>query len=278
MVKAIKHYISSILSNIILIIFSLSCVFPFVWMFYSSLKSSPEFNRSIIALPEKPIIQNYVDAFRISRMGTYFFNSIFNAAVSLVVVILISFTLGYFLARFQFRGRSFIYLFILFGMLIPIPSMMIPLFIQFKSLGIFDKWFTLIIPYVAYGLPFATFLVASYVRSVPEEIEEAAIIDGSGFLRRMFTIVMPLCTPILATVSILQFFRNWNEFPFALILVNSEKYKTVPLGLVNFSSQFSTNYPLKMASILLATLPIILIYLFFNKKIIEGMIAGAIKG
>jgi len=276
--KAIKKYAGSIIANAVLIFFSLSCVFPIIWMIYSSLKTSPEFNRSIIALPEKPKFDNYVNAIRISHMDTYFFNSLFNALVSLIFVLLISFILGYFLSRFRFRGRKLIYLIILAGMLIPIPSLMIPLFIQFKSLGLFDQRFTLIIPYVAFGLPFSTFLVESYIKSIPIDIEEAAVIDGSSFIRMLFIIVMPLSVPILTTIAILQFFKKWNEFPFALILVNSERLKTIPIGLINFSSQYSTNYPMKMAALTLATLPVILIYLLFNKKIIEGMIAGAVKG
>ena len=276
--KTLKKYLAVVFSNGILIIFSLSCIFPMIWMLYSSLKTSPEFNRSIITLPEKPVVTNYVDAFRISHMGTYFFNSLLNAAVSLVFVILFSFIIGYFICRFRFRGRSLITMLILFGMLIPIPSMLIPLFIQFKNLSLIDQRFTLIIPYVAYGLPFSTFLVDSYLSGIPVGMEEAAVIDGSGFMRMLFTIVMPVCTPILLTITILQFFSKWNEFPFALILVSDEKLKTIPLGLENFSSQYSTNYPMKMAGLVLATIPVITVYAIFNKRIIEGMIAGAIKG
>lgn len=278
MAEAIKKYIVIIITNSILVLFSLSCVFPIIWMIYSSLKSSSEFNVSIILLPQKLIFQNYVNAIKVSHMENYFINSIFNALISLVFIILISFIIGYFLSRFRFRGRNLIYMIILFGMLIPIPSLLIPLFIQFKNLGMFDQRFTLIIPYVAFGLPFSTFLVESYIKGIPEQIEEAAVIDGSGFIRMLFAIVMPLSVPILTTIAILQFFTKWNEFPFALILVNSEKLKTIPLGLLNFSSQYSTDYPMKMAALTLAILPVILIYLFFNKRIIEGMIAGAVKG
>lgn len=273
-----KKITITVVVNASLALFSLSCIFPVIWMVYSSLKSSPEFNRSIIAPPEKPIIQNYVDAFRISHMGTYLLNTIFNALVSLVFIILIAFITGYFLSRYKFRGRGLIYFIILFGMLIPVHALLIPLFIQFKSLGLFDQRFTLIIPYVAFGLPFSVFLIESYVSGIPRATEEAAVIDGSGFIRMLFTIVMPLCTPILTTVAILQFFTKWNEFPFALILVNNENLKTVPLGLLNFSSQYSTNYPMKMAALTLAMLPVVLVYLLFNRKIIEGMVAGAVKG
>lgn len=274
-----KKFAGTLVINAVLILFSLSCIFPIVWLVYSSLKTSPEFNRSIITLPEKPVFKNYVDAFRISHMGTYYFNSVFNAVVSLALMIVIAFVTGYFLSRYKFRGRNLIYFVILFGMLIPVHALLIPLFIQFKSLGLFDTRVTLIIPYVAFAMPFSIFLIESYLTGIPIDMEEAAVIDGSGFIRMMFTIVMPLCTPILITVAILQLFTKWwNEFPFALVLINKEELKTIPLGLLNFSSQYSTNYPMKMAAITLAILPVILTYLLFNRKIIEGMIAGAIKG
>ncbi len=279
MAKKMKRLLGATGINVTLILFSSTCIFPIIWMIYSSLKTSPEFNRSIIALPEKLVFQNYIDAFRISHMGTYYLNTVFNAVISLVLAVLISFITAYFLSRFRFRGRNIIYFIILFGMLIPVHALLIPLFIQFKDLGLFDQRFTLIIPYVAFAMPFSIFLTESYLNSIPIDMEEAAVIDGSGFVRMLFTIVMPLCTPILTTVAILQLFTKWwNEFPFALVLVNSEKYKTIPLGLLNFSSQYSTNYPMKMAALTLAILPVILIYVFCNKKIIEGMIAGAIKG
>lgn len=275
----LKKATGTLLMNGILILFSISCISPIIWMTYSSLKTSPEFNRSIIALPEKLIFSNYVDAFRISHMGTYYFNTIFNAAISLVLVITISFVMAYFLSRFKFKGRNLIYFIILFGMLIPIHALLIPLFIQFKTLNMFNQRYTLIIPYVAFAMPFSIFLIESYLSSIPIDMEEAAVIDGCGFMRMLFTIVMPLCTPILTTAAILQLFTKWwNEFPFALVLINDEKLKTIPLGLMNFSSQYSTNYPMKMAALVLAILPVILIYIFFNRKIIEGMIAGAIKG
>jgi raffinose/stachyose/melibiose transport system permease protein len=279
----VKHkkdnIVVKIIINAILILFSITCIFPIIWMIYSSLKTSPEFNRSIIALPEKLIFSNFVDAFRISHMDTYYFNTIFNAVISLFIMLLFSFIIAYFLARFQFKGRNLIYYCILVGMLIPVHALLIPMFIQFKNLGMFDKRFTLIIPYVAFAMPFAVFLIVSYLKSIPPDMEEASVIDGSGFVRMLFTIVMPLCIPILITVSILQLFTKWwNEFPFALVLVNSEKYKTIALGLMNFSSQYSTNYPMKMAALVLAILPVIIIYVCFNEKIIEGMIAGAVKG
>jgi raffinose/stachyose/melibiose transport system permease protein len=148
----------------------------------------------------------------------------------------------------------------------------------FNRLGIGDKWYTLIIPYVAFGLPIAVFLIHGYVLSVPKEFEEAAAIDGYGFVRTMFSILLPICMPILVTVAIIQTFACWNEFSFALVLINNINYKTVPLAMTQFTGQFNSNYPKMMAAMLLTMAPVVLFYFLFSKKIIEGMVAGAIKG
>lgn len=266
------------IANLMLLIFSISCIFPVIWMIYSSLKTQAEFNRNIISLPQMLNFSNYLKAFKVSKMATYSINSIFNATISTIIVLLISFIIGYFLARFNFKGRKYIYMLLVFGMLIPIHALLVPLFIQFKNFGFFNKRFTLIIPYVAFGLPLGVFLCASFIKNIPKELEEAAVIDGASFPRILFSIIFPVCKPILVTIGILQFFKNWNEFPFALVLINSDKYKTIPIGLKNFSGQYSTNYPLFMAGLVLATLPLIVIYIFSYKKIIESMTSGAVKG
>ena len=127
-------------------------------------------------------------------------------------------------------------------------------------------------------MPIAVFLVESFVRSVPPEIEEAAAIDGSSRLRTIYTIVMPICRPILITVGIIQFFYIWNEFTFSLILINSQELMTIPVGLTLFKGQFSTDYPRMMTAMVLAILPTMIIYFIFSKQIIKGMVAGAVKG
>lgn len=277
-INIILRNIGKIILNILLIIYSFSCIFPIIWMAYSSLKTSAEFNRDIISLPTKLNFENYVEAFKTGKMAVYSLNSAFNAVIALVFTLLIAYVIGYFIARFEFKGRKLIYILFMFGMFVPIYALLVPVFIQFKTFGLFDKRITLIIPYVAFGLPIGVFLCESFIRGIPKEMEEAAVIDGAGLSRILFSIVLPMTKPILVTIGILQFCSNWNEFPLALVLVNSESYKTVPIGLQNFSGQYATDYPTMMAGLMLATLPIIVIYLIFNKNIIEGMTSGAVKG
>ena len=163
-------------------------------------------------------------------------------------------------------------------MLVPVHALMVPMYVLFTKTGMTDQWFTLILPYTALSLPIAVFLVESFVYSVPVEVEEAAAIDGSSFHRTLFSIIMPMCKPILVTVGIIQFFYVWNEFTFALILINSEQLMTVPVGITLFKGQFTTDYPKMMTAMLVAILPAVILYFSFSKQIIKGMVAGAVKG
>ena len=163
-------------------------------------------------------------------------------------------------------------------MLIPVHALMVPMYVLFKNAHLSNQWFTLIIPYIAFGLPVTIFLVQSYVRSLPVSMEEAACIDGSTFTGTMFRIVLPMCLPVLATVGIIQFFNYWNEFSFALILINDESLRTLPLGISVLNGQYSSNYPKIITGMLVALAPASLIYFIFSKQIIKGMVTGAVKG
>ena len=163
-------------------------------------------------------------------------------------------------------------------MLVPIHALMVPMYVLFTKTGLGDSWYTLIFPYTAFGIPISVFLVESYVKNIPKELEEAAAIDGSSFSKTLFSIILPVCRPVLATIGIIQFFALWNEFTFSLILISKETLKTVSVGLTLFKGQYSTDYPRMMTAMLLAILPAIIIYASFSKQIMKGMVAGAVKG
>ena len=175
-------------------------------------------------------------------------------------------------------GRNLIYGTLLAGIMIPVHALMVPLFIQFRNLDILDKWYTLVPVYVAFEIPTSVFLIDGYLKGVSTDLEDAASIDGAGMLKTMFSIILPVCRPIMATVIILAFMHVWNEFPFAQILISSKTLKTVPVGLTYFTTDHSTDYTQLMAGLAMATLPVILLYLAFYNKIMEGMMAGSIKG
>lgn len=163
------------------------------------------------------------------------------------------------------------------GMLIPIHGLLVPIFVEFKSLGLLDERFTLILPYVTFELPIAIFLLESFIKNLPVEIEEAAYIDGCSTTKMLFRIVLPMCKPVMAAVVILSFLNVWNEFPFALVLINTPALRTLPIGLANFASAHTSNYPQMMAAMVISVIPILALYLGFYRRIISGMTAGAVK-
>ncbi len=274
----LKQIVASFFANLLCWLLSITCLAPVIWMIYSSLKTDKEFSLNVLSLPKDPQWGNYVKAFFAGNMGTFAVNSLVNSVVTTIVTLLLAFTIGYCLSRFRFRGRNAVYLLFMAGMLIPIYALLLPIFIEFKFLNLINQSFTLILPYISFALPVAIFLIESYVRGIPVELEEASYIDGCGHIRSMFSIIMPVCKPVLATSAILTFLNTWNEFPLALVLISSNKYKTIPIGLTYFKGSYSTSYVMLFAALTIASIPVIIIYLCFNKQIMKGMVAGAVKG
>ena len=276
----VKNGIISVFLNLVIVIFSLTCIFPLVWMLYSSLKEKRAFNADIIGLPKEPTLTNYIRILTNSdyHLGESMMNSVRTTGLAVLFIVLFGFIVGYILARVRFKGNRLLYAMFLMGMLIPIHSLLVPIYVVFNKAGISNKWFTLLLPYVSFGLPLAIFLVEGYVKGIPIALEEAAAIDGSSFSRTLWTIILPICKPILVTVAIIQVFGNWNEFSFALVLIKDVALQTVPLALTQFKGQFASDYPKQMAAMLITMSPIVILYFAFSKEIIKGMVAGAVKG
>ena len=266
------------LFNLAMLLFSVTCIYPIIWILYSAMKTKEEFMQSTIALPQTFRLDNFKTALADGKLGLYFWNSAFNSVLTVSLVIVLAFCIAYALARYRFFGRNLIYTLFIAGMLIPVYSLIVPLFIQFKELNLYDKQGTLILPYVALRLPLSIFLFESFIRTVPAELDEAAHIDGAHTFYTMSRIIFPVSLPVMSTVLILAFLDTWNEFPFALVLITKEQLRTLPVGLTNFYGQYTTDYTTLMAALALSILPIIVVYLFFRKKIIQGMTAGAVKG
>ena len=276
--RKIKRFIADFFVNVPIMFLSLTCIFPVVWLLYSSLKTDVEFNRNPVSFPTQIHFDNFITAFKKAQFGTFVFNSAYNSIVSLILVMFISFILGYLLSRYRFKGRGLIYGVLLAAMMIPIYALIVPVFIQEKKLGLLNTSVSLIPIYVAMELPTAVFLIDTYVKGISTDMEDAASIDGASMVRTMFTIIMPICKPIMSTVVILTFMHVWNEFPFAQVLVSRESLKTIPIGLTYFTSQYSTSYTLLLSALTMATIPVLILYLFCYNKIMEGMMAGAVKG
>ncbi len=277
--KKVGNTILGIFLNVLMWVFSLSCIFPLIWMGYSSLKQKRDFNKDIFSLPSEPSLSNYQRI--LSNPDYNIASSMWNSArtmvISVFLIVLCAFIVGYILSRCSFKLNRPLYLMFLMGMLIPVHSLVVPIYIIFSRANLLNKWYTLLMPYLCFNLPVSLFLVEGYVKGIPTALEEAAAIDGCSFTRSMFSIILPICKPILTTVAIINVFGCWNEFSFALIL-QSKAYQTVPLALKNFTGQFNSDFPKMMAAMLLTMSPVVLFYFIFSKQIIKGMVAGAVKG
>lgn len=205
-------------------------------------------------------------------------NSLFNSIVTLVAVLFLSFTLGYLLSHYRFRGHRLIYTTLMAGMMIPVYGLIVPIFMQEKMLGILNFRWSLIPVYTAVEMPLAVLLIRSYLNGISIKLEEAAETDGAPLLQTMYHIMFPVCRPVMTTIAILTFMHTWNEFPFARVLILKDALKTIPIGLTYFTSQYTTDYTLLFAALAMVTLPLLILYLFCYRNVMKGMMAGAVKG
>lgn len=273
-----KIGISTIVYNITAWCISITILFPLFWMLYSSVKDNVEFMNDTLALPKEILLGNYLQAMQVGGLTTAFTNSAFYAIINIILVVVFSLITAYFIARYDFKGRTVIRLFYMVGMLIPLYALLVPVFIQYKFLDLLNNRFALIITYYGMSVPLAIFLEESFISGIPNDIDEASVIDGCNMLQRLFLVIFPLCKPIIATVCILTMLNTWNEFAFAVILTPDESLRTVSIALRYFATGQDIQYTYLLAALSCTSLPIIICYILFSKEIIKGMTAGAVKG
>lgn len=277
---SLSRKIRKIFKNLIILLVVLVDVYPIFWLFTSSLKSPAEFvvNPSY-ALPEGLYIKNYIKAWTQGNMGVYFRNSFVYTIVSLVFIVAFSITIGFALTKMEWKGREIVNAYFMLGLMIPVTTSLIPLFKIFKSLNIINTGTCLIVSYIASGLSMSIFLTVSYMRSLPDDMFEASVIDGCGIFNMMRYIVVPLMKNCIVTVLVLQFFYKWNDLLFSMTFVSDKNLKTLQTGLLYFEDQFGTrDWGAIFASVSISVFPLMIIYMFLNKKVIEGMTSGAVKG
>jgi raffinose/stachyose/melibiose transport system permease protein len=263
---------------VLLTVYGLLTLYPLFWLFISAFKTNAEFMNAPFGLPDVWHVENFAKAWKASKMGTAFANSVIVSLVSLALTLLISALASYVLARFKFRFKGWIMTFFVVGMLVPIHSTLVPLFILMKQMGLLNTYWALILPYTAFALPTAIFVLTAYLSSVPKEIEEAAFIDGTGLWGVFLRIMLPISLPALSTVTILSFLHFWNDFSFSLVFISKSSLKTLPLAIAMFADGFQTDYSLTLSAMTIAVVPTIIVYLLFQEQVMKGMTAGAVKG
>ena len=251
---------------------------PFVFMVLNSFKEKFEMlTKGVFQLPDKLQCSNYVEVLT-GGFGNYFKNSVIVLAVSLILLLFIAACASYPLARFKFKLADPIYALIVACMSIPVHITLIPVFKMSKATGLYDSIWALIGPYIAFAVPISVFILTSFMKEIPREIEESAEIDGCGKIQMFFSMILPLAKPGLATLAIYNGVNMWNEFSFAYTLTQSAQNRTLPLAIWEFQGQYSMNTPMIMAVLTLTLLPMIIMFIIFQDKLVKGMTAGAVKG
>ena len=233
---------------------------------------------SAFSLPSSFDFKGYRVALEVSPILRFYGNSLIIATASTILNLLFVSMTAYVFARFEFKGRALMALMISSSLLIPSSALLMPIYRIMVSIHLFDTIIGLILVHTALGLPTSFFVIRSYFQSIPKELEEAAYIDGCGYMKTFFVIVLPLAKSGLSTVAVLQFLMSWNEFMFALVLTKSEKVRTLPLALNYFTTQFSFNYTALFAALTMVILPSIIIYIILQEQVTQSMVTGAIKG
>ncbi len=272
---------AKVLIHIGLIIWLLIDLFPIYYMLTFSLKDNDEiFGANVLGLPKHWLFSNYAAAMSRGNMPKNFLNSIIVSGATIVITLIAALMATYALTRIQWRGSKLLNSIFMLGITIPIHVALYPVYSTFIKLGILAKlpYLSLIIPYSAFGLSMAIMIATGFMNDIPKELDEAANIDGCGVWGIFFRVIVPLMKPALATMGIYTFLQCWNEFMFASIFINDSAHKTLPVGISELQGRTTTDWGIVGAGLAIATLPMLIIYVFLSRRIQESFMVGAVKG
>ena len=268
----------SIASHIVLCLWLIIVLFPLYVLITGSFKDKDSIYTNPFGLPEVWNFSNYVEVFARGDFVMYFQNSLVVVLLSLFLLLVFGSMASYALAKWRGRVSAVLFFFFIAGMMMPIRIASIRLIAIIRTIGLVDSIWALIPIYVAMGLPIAVFLLTEFIRQIPNELNEAALIDGCSRFMILQKIIVPMLKPAIATVAIYNLVPFWNDLWFPLILISSERSKTLMLGVTRLFGQYQTDWSKVMAVLVLASLPVIILYLIMSRQFIKGMTAGAIKG
>jgi multiple sugar transport system permease protein len=254
-------------------------VLPFAYMLATSFKKyayvfevPPQF------VPKHPTLSNYSQAWTSNSFDRYFLNSLIVAAATTVCSVLLASMMAFAFARYQFRGRRLLFGLLLLGLMVPTMMLIIPQFLLARDLGLLDSLMGLVVFYVGSTLALNTFLLRGFFETIPRELEEAMVVDGANAWQRYWKLILPLSRPALATVAIFSFLASWDEFVWALTIINDPAKRTLPIAIALFQGEHSTSWGLVFAASVIAVAPVIAVFLAAQRQFISGIAAGAVKG
>ncbi len=263
---------------LILTIFMLIVCIPLWGALMSAFKADSELLSSPFSLPQTWTLENFKEAWTVGRFSQFFKNSVFVTTVVVIVSVFLSILSGYAFGQLPLPGKKLLFPLMLIGYMVPFEAVIIPLYHWMGALGLRNTYWALILPQIGLSVSFGTLWMSSFFENAPQELVDAATIDGATRWQTLWQILFPLSKPAVTTLIVLIFMWTWNEFLLALVMVQSETMRTLPVGLAFFQGRFSSNISLMAAGAIIVALPTILIYILFQRFFIRGMLGGAIKG
>lgn len=272
----------SVYNKILLVVFTIIAfiqTYPIIYLIdFSFLKTSDFYVSGLFKWPSPPQCENYVKAWVNGKIPKFFLNSVVVCAVSIAVTLFLVLTLSFAFGKMQWKGRKLLFSVMLLGMMIPPHTTLIANYSLYESLGIRDTYLSMIIPYIAFNVPFGLFLMSGYLKTIPDSILESAKIDGCNTFQIIFEIMGPLTKPALSSIGITTFLNCWNEYVMASTFLSKDTYKTLPLSITKFTTEHGADLAAQFAVMSIVAIPAIIVYFMFSEKITEGIMAGSIKG
>ncbi len=261
----------------VLLFFTVVALYPVLVTVFTALRPAADVMRSPFGLPTELFLDNLTTAWTRGRFASYLLNSVIITVPTVIGVVVLSCLAGYGISRFRFPGRNVMFYAILLGLTVPFQSVMIPLFYQLLAMGLLSTYWAVILPGIAFGLPFGIFLMQAFFEDLPRELSDAGRVDGCSEWRILHSIMLPLAWPAVSTLIVFQFVRTWNEFLMPLLYLQNEDLRPVPLGLMFFQGAYTRDIGLISAGVTIALLPVVIIYLIFQRQFVKGLTAGAVK-
>jgi multiple sugar transport system permease protein len=262
-----------------LVVLVVNGIYPLVWIFLTSIKNELELTQvPITYLPQTPNFGNYAQVFQAQPFARFFLNSLVISSLATILCVTVAAFAAYALARLRLRYRRVISIIIVAASMFPIVSLIVPLFQIMRGLGWLNTYWALIVPYATFSLPISTLVLTAFFQGIPEDLESAAMIDGCSRFGALWRVIVPLAAPGVVTAAILAFVNSWNEFLLALTFNSAPDMKTVPVGVMLYQGEFTFPWPLISAAIIITIIPIVVLILVFQRRIISGLTAGGVKG
>lgn len=275
--KRKKFTVSKLIVYIVLILIAISTIYPIFFMLISSFKDKFEYMKNIFGLPSQWKLNNYQSIFKSFNVGRLLFNSFLVTTASVIISLIINSMAAYSLTKLNYKGRDSIFRLVMFVLLVPSQALMMPIYIIISRMGLVNNPLGVILIYISSSIAFSTYLLCENCRDIPNEIIEAARIDGSSYPATFFRVIIPMLKPTLATLGILNFLGYWNEIVYSRLILQQVGQQTMTLSLMTLQGKYGTNMPLMMSGLIINIMPALFIFILFNKYLSKGITMGSGK-